>query len=84
MLLVSADVQAAFEQVRHQDITDGLLDVGVHPEFVAAYLQELAQVHATIKLGGGKTSAAFAYENGGRRWEEWTGRTSSTPSRRWP
>ena len=62
--IASADVLRAFEQVRHADIAESLLSKKVHPEFVHAYMQELAGVSASIFLPGASPSEHFKYERG--------------------
>ena len=65
--VASADVEGAFDCIKHDDIERALLQKGVHPESVCSLLRESSDLKGTINLPGVPMSPAFLYARGARQ-----------------
>ena len=57
--VASADVEGAFDGIRHHDMTEALLQEGVHPEAVSARLRESFDLQGRLSLPGAPISLEF-------------------------
>ena len=57
--VASADVEGAFDGIKHDDVEKALLQKGVHPESVCSLLRESSDLHGRINLLGAPMSPAF-------------------------
>ena len=65
--VASADVEGAFDCIRHMDIERALLQKGVHPSSICALLRESSELKGRINLPGAPMSSSFAYDRGARQ-----------------
>ena len=63
----SADVEGAFDGIKHDDVEKALLQKGVHPESVCSLLLESSDLKGRIHLPGAPMSLAFLYARGARQ-----------------
>ena len=65
--VASADVEGAFDGIKHDDVEKALLQKGVHPESVCSLLRESSDLKVRINLLGAPMSPAFLYARGARQ-----------------
>ena len=65
--VASADVEGAFDGIKHDDVEKALLQKGVHPESVCSLLRESSDLKGRINLLGAPMSPAFLYARGARQ-----------------
>ena len=65
--MASADVEGAFDCIKHDDVERGLLQKGVHPESVCSLLRESCDLKGRINLPGASISLALLYARGARQ-----------------
>ena len=65
--MASADVEGAFDGIKHDDVAKALLQKGVHPESVCSLLRESSDLKGRINLLGAPMSPAFLYARGARQ-----------------
>ena len=65
--VASADVESAFDCIKHNDVESALLQKGVHPESVFSLLRESSDLKGRIHLIGALMSLAFLYVRGARQ-----------------
>ena len=65
--VTSADVEGAFDGIKHDDVAKALLQKGVHPESVCSLLRESSDLKGRINLPGAPMSPAFLYARGARQ-----------------
>ena len=65
--VASADVEGAFDCIKHDDVERALLRKGVHPEPVCSLLHESCDLKDRINLPGAPMSPAFLYARGARQ-----------------
>ena len=66
-LVASADVEGAFDGIRHDDIAQALLQKGMHPGTVCSLLRESFDLQGRICLPGAPISPEFSYSRGTRQ-----------------
>ena len=68
--MASGDVEGAFDGIRHEDVTQALLQKGVHPGAVCSLLRESFDPQGRISLPGAPVSICswHAPGEGGRAW----------------
>ena len=89
--VASADVEGAFDCIKHDDVERALLQTGVHPESVCSLLRESCDLKGRIKLPGAPMSPAFLYARGARQgsvegpdmWNQVLDNALREPSGRW-
>ena len=64
--VASADVEVAFDCIRHDDVGVALLQKG-HPESVCSLLRDSCDLKGRINLPGAPMSPAFLYARGARQ-----------------
>ena len=62
--VVPADVEGAFDGIKHDDVEEALLQKGVHPESVCSLLRESSDLKGRLNLLGAPMSHAFLYARG--------------------
>ena len=65
--VASADVEGAFDGIKHDDVAKALLQKSVHPESVCSLLRESSDLKGRINLPGAPMSPAFLYARGARQ-----------------
>ena len=65
--MASADVEGAFDGIKHDDVAKALLQKGVHPESVCSLLRESSDLKGRINLPGAPMSPASLYARGARQ-----------------
>ena len=65
--VASADVEGAFDSIRHMDIERALLQKGVRPSSICALLRESCDLKGRINLPGAPMSSPFPYDRGARQ-----------------
>ena len=65
--VASADVEGAFDCIKHGVVERALLQKGVHPESVCSLLWESCDLKGRIHLRGAPMSTAFLYARGARQ-----------------
>ena len=65
--MASADVDGAFDCIKHDDVERALLQKGVHPESVCSLLRESCDLKGRTNLPGAPMSPAFLYARGARQ-----------------
>ena len=65
--VASADVEGAFDGIKHDDVEKALLEKGVHPESVCSLLRKSSDLKGRIHLPGAPMSPAFLYARGARQ-----------------
>ena len=65
--VASADVEGAFDCIKHMDIERALLQKGVHPGSICALLRESCDLKGRINLPGAPMSSPFPYDRGARQ-----------------
>ena len=65
--VASADVEGAFDCIRHVDVERALLQKGVHPSSICALPRESSDLKGRINLLGAPMSSPFAYDRGARQ-----------------
>ena len=63
----SADVEGAFDCIKHDDVERALLEKGVHPESVCSLLRESCDLKGRIILFGAPMSLVFLFARGARQ-----------------
>ena len=63
--VASADVEGAFEGIKHDDVEKALLQKDVHPKSVFSLLRESSDLKGRINLPGAPMSPAFQYARQG-------------------
>ena len=87
----SADVEGAFDGIKHDDVEKVLLQKGVHPESVCSLLRESSDLKGRIKLPFAPMSPAFLYARGARQgsvegpdmWNQVLDNALREPAGRW-
>ena len=64
--VASADVEGAFDGIKHDDVEKALLQKGVHLESVCSLLRESSDLKGRINLLGAPMSLAFLFARGVR------------------
>ena len=62
--VASADVESAFDCIKHMDVERVLLQKGVHPASICALLRESCDLKGRINLPGAPMSSPFPYARG--------------------
>ena len=62
--VASADVEGAFDGIRHEDVTQALLQKGVHPGTVCSFLREPFDLQGRISLPGAHCFSWFSVCSG--------------------
>ena len=86
-----ADVEGAFDGIKHCDVEKALLQEGVHPESVYSLLRESSDLKGRINLLGAPMSLAFLYARGARQgsvegpdiWNQVLDKALREPAGRW-
>ena len=65
--VASADVEGAFDCIKHDDVERGLLQKGVHPKSVCSLLRESCDLKGRNNLPDTPMSPAFLYARGARQ-----------------
>ena len=65
--VASADVESAFDCIKHMDVECALLQKGVHPASICALLRESCDLKGRINLPGAPMSSPFPYARGARQ-----------------
>ena len=65
--VASADVEGAFDCIKHADVERALLQKGVHPGSICALLRESCIFKGRINLPGAPMSSPFPYARGARQ-----------------
>ena len=65
--MASADVEGAFDGVKHDDVEKAFFQKGVHPEAVCSLLRESRDLKGRLNLSGAPMSPAFQYARGARQ-----------------
>ena len=65
--VAAADVEGAFDGIKHDDVEKAFLHKGVHPESVCSLLRESSDLKGRITLPGAPMSPAFLYAGGARQ-----------------
>ena len=65
--IASADVESAFDCIKHMDVERALLQKGVHPASICALLRESCDIKRRINLPGAPMSSPFPYARGARQ-----------------
>ena len=89
--VASADVEGAFDCIKHDDVERALLQKGVHPESVCSLLRESRDLKGRINLPGAPMSPAFLYARGARQgsverpdmWSQVLDNALREPAGRW-
>ena len=89
--VASADVEGAFDRIKHDDFEKALLQKGVHPESVCSLLRESSDLKGRINLPGAPMSPAFLYARGARQgsvegpdmWNQVLDNALREPAGRW-
>ena len=89
--LASADVEGAFDGIKHDDVVKALLQKGVHPESVCSLLRESSDLKGRINLPGAPMSPAFLCARGTRQgsvegpdmWNQVLDNALREPASRW-
>ena len=89
--VASADVEGAFDGIKHDDVEKALLHTGVHPGSVCSLLRESSDLKGRIKLLGAPMSPAFLYARGARQgsvegpdmWNQVLDNALHEPAGRW-
>ena len=89
--MASADVECAFDGIKHDDVEKALLQKGVHPESVCSLLRESSDLKGRINLPGAPMSPAFLYARGARQgsvegpdmWNQVVDNAFREPAGRW-
>ena len=66
LMMPQMTLRELFDGIRHQDITDALLQKGVHPEVICALLRGSFGLQGKISLFGALLSSGFEYARGQR------------------
>ena len=90
-LVASADVEGAFDCIKHDDVERALLQKGVHPGSVCSLLRESSDLKGRINLLGAPMSPAVLYARGARQgsvegpdmWYQVLGNALREPACRW-
>eukprot|EP00973_Karenia_brevis_P077259 10732218-Karenia_brevis.AAC.1 len=67
LYIISLDIATAFDDMQHDQITDSLLSLGIHPLLVHALLREYCQLKARVKIADADFSNFFSFRKGGRQ-----------------
>ena len=89
--MASADVEGAFDCIKHDDVEKALLQKGVDPESVCSLLRESSDLKGRINLTGAPMSPAFLYARGARQgsvegpdmWNQVLGNALRESASRW-
>ena len=89
--VASADVEGAFDCIKHDDVEKTLLQKGVHPESVCSLLRESLDLKGRINVPGAPMSHAFLYARGARQgsvegpdmWNQVLDNALREPAGRW-
>ena len=89
--VASANVEGAFDGIKHGDVAKALLQKGVHPESVCSLLRESSDLKGRINLPGAPMSPAFLYARGARQgsvegldmWNQVLDSALREPANRW-
>ena len=65
--VASADVEGAFDCIKHMDVERALLRKGLHPGSICALLRESCDLKGRINLPGAPMSSPFPYVRGARQ-----------------
>ena len=65
--IASADVESAFDCIKHMDVERALLQKGVHPASICALLRESCDLKGRFNLPGAPMSSPFPYARGDRQ-----------------
>ena len=90
-LCASADVEGAFDCIKHYDVERALLQKGVYPESVCSLLRESSDLKGRDGLPGAPMSPAFLYARGARQgsvegpdmWNQVLDNALREPAGRW-
>ena len=91
VFVASADVEGAFDGIKHDDVEKAVLQKGVHPESVCSLLRESSDLKGRINLPGAPMSPAFLYAPGARQgsvegpdmWNQVLDNALREPAARW-
>ena len=89
--VASADVEGAFDCIKHDDVERALLQKGVHPQAVCSLLRESCDLKGRINLLGAPISPDFLYARGARQgsvegpdmWKQVLDNALREPAGRW-
>ena len=89
--MASADVEGAFDGIRHEDVEKPFLQKGVHPEAVSSLLRESCDLKGRISLPSAPISPDFLYARGARQvsvegpdmWNQVLDNALREPAARW-
>ena len=65
--VASADVEGAFDCIKHDDVDKASLQKNVHPESVCSLFRDSCDLKARFNLPGAPMSPAFLYARGARQ-----------------
>ena len=63
----SADVEGAIDGIRHHDVTEALLQKGMYPEAVCAFMRESFDPDGRVSLPGAPIAPKFSHARGTRQ-----------------